>query len=240
MLNAYPYMGMCLIMLLMAAACVLTARRNARLLLLSGLLCAPYGLFSFEYIPLYWDPVVTYHFITSPEDILFSFAAGVIATRLLIFYQDGAYEVTSQTRLIWRRYLLYSAIGVGIGYAIRFGMPGTPVMVSTLAGVVVTGSMLSYKRSRFLAGSLCAGLSFALVYALLVKLSFVIWPHFRIAWEKAEFHSGWLAGVPLFEIYWALGFGMVWPLMAIHCLLDEKAARRIATMGRPGMQQQTN
>src|SRR5690606_28844822 len=91
-----------------------------------------------------------------------------------------------------------------------------------------TGLLLAWKRSRFVAGSLLGMLGFTLVYALLIRLSFLIWPHFANAWRNAEVHSGWLFEVPMFEIYWALGFGLVWPLMAIHCLLDEVAARRIA------------
>ncbi len=227
-LSAYPYLGMCLIMLLLAAAAVLTARRNARLLLFAGLLCIPYGLFSFEYIPKYWNPQLTFHFIASPEDLLFSFAGGILATRMLLLFHDGTYTVTKQRGLVWRRYLTYSALGIAIGYGVRYGFPGTEVMASTLWGVGLTGIILAWKRRTFIAGVLCGGLAFSVVYGLLILLSFRIWPHFRHAWENVEFHSGWLLGVPVFELYWALGFGIVWPLMAIHCLLDEKAARRLA------------
>ena len=227
-LSAYPYLGMCLIMLLLCAVAVLTARRNARLLLLSGVLCIPYGLFSFEYIPQYWDPRVTFHYISSPEDLLFSFCAGILATRMLLFFQPGTYSVTREKGLVWKRYLLYSVIGIAIGYGVRFGVTGTPVMVSTLSGVAVTGLILAFKRSRFVAGSVLGALGFSLLYAVLVRSSFAIWPHFENAWRNAEVHTGWLLGVPLFEIYWALGYGLVWPLLAVHCLLDEEAARRIA------------
>ena len=233
-LASYPYLGMCLIMLLLAVSAVMTARRNARLLLYSGLLCIPYGLFSFEYIPDYWNPRLTYHFIASPEDLLFSFCGGVLATRMLLFFQYGTYRISTERVLIWRRYLLYSAIGIAIGYGVRFGLPGTEVMVSTLVGVVVVGLILSFKRRRFVAAAFCTSLAFMLVYGLLIRLSFLLWPRFSMAWEKAEFHSGWLLGVPLFELLWALGFGFVWPLMAIHCLLDEEAAKRIGSFGRAG------
>lgn len=219
-------------MLLCAALAVYTSGRNARLLLYSGLLCIPYGLFSFEYIPQYWNPRVTFHFIASPEDLLFSLAGGILATRMLLTFQHGSYEVTRDRRLLWRRYLLYSALGIAIGYGVRFGIAGTPVMVSTLCGVVATGALLAWKRQRFIAGALLGGLAFAFVYAVLVRLSFWLWPGFARAWEDVEFHSGWLLGVPLFEIYWALGFGVVWPLFAIHCLLDEESARRIPAFGK--------
>ncbi|MCB1217232.1 hypothetical protein KDL44_07555 [bacterium] len=226
-LNAHPYLGMCLIMLLLAAVSVLTSRRNGRLLLFAGVLCIPYGLFSFEYIPQYWNPRLSFHFITSPEDLLFSFAGGVLATRMLLFFQAGTYTVCTDQALVWRRYIIYSLIGIAIGYGVRFGVPGTPVMISTLAGVAATGILLSWKRRRFIAGSMLGSLGFTLIYALLIRLSFWLWPHFSQAWERAEVHSSWVYGVPLFELCWALGFGLVWPLMAIHCLLDEEAARRI-------------
>jgi hypothetical protein len=226
-LAAYPYLGLSLFMALLAIIAIVTAKRNAKLLLFSGLLCIPYGLFSFEYIPLYWNPNLIGFFIASPEDLIFSFGGGVLATRMLLSFQDGVYTVSSQPRQIWRRYLLYSAIGIGIGYGVRFGFPATPVMVSTMYGVGLCGLILAMKRRRFLAGALCGGVAFCLVYALLIRLSFLVWPHFRNAWVNVKFHSEWFQGVPLYELYWALGFGIVWPLMAIHCLLDEEAAKHI-------------
>lgn len=226
-LAAYPYMGLCLGMALLAIAAILTAKRNAKLLFCAGLLCIPYGLFSFEYIPLYWNPNLTGFFITSPEDLIFSFGGGVLATRMLLAFQDGVYTVSREHRLILRRYFMYSAIGIGIGYGVRFGFPGTPVMVSTMCGVGLIGLILAMKRKRFVAGALCGGVMFCLAYGLLIRLSFIVWPHFRNAWLDVKFHSDWIQGVPRYELYWAIGFGIVWPLMAIHCLLDEEAARKI-------------
>ena len=223
----YPYMGFALGLTVLAGLAIATARRNALLLLFAGLLCIPYGLFSFEFIPKYWNPNLTGWFMTSPEDLIFSFAGGVLATRMLLSFQDGRYVVSRQWRLILRRYFVYSTIGIAIGYGVRYGIPGTPVMVSTICGVGATGLLLAWKRSRFVAAALVGGVAFCLVYGLLVRLSFQLWPGFRHAWQDVEVHSSWLWGVPVFELYWALGFGIVWPLMAIHCLLDEVAAQKI-------------
>ena len=55
-LTNYPYFGTALILLALALPCLLCWRQGRRLLGYAGLLCLPYGLFSFEFIPEYWDP----------------------------------------------------------------------------------------------------------------------------------------------------------------------------------------
>ena len=77
--STYQYLSLALLMCLLAGGCLLLLPLQRRLLLLGGALCLPFALVSYDYIPEYWNPRLTFHYITSPEDMLFSFSSGVTA-----------------------------------------------------------------------------------------------------------------------------------------------------------------
>jgi hypothetical protein len=204
--------------------------QGRRALWLAALLCLPYALLSFEYIPRYWNPRLLGWFgFASIEDLLFSSATGLLGwfaaawplrARLhhAFMEQPDGVPVALDWRSLFRRYLPLSAAGIGLGYAIRYGIPGTPVMTSTLCGMAASGVFLLWRQPRLwpLAGN--GALAFALGYAMLVKLMFTVWPGFMDAWGIAEQPHVWLWGIPLYELLWAAGFGAVWPLTVAWCL----------------------
>jgi hypothetical protein len=232
---AYPYMGLSLLLLLIAAAAWLAwpgspGRRDARwLMLVAGLACGPYGLFSFMYIPKYWMPVLTSWFgPASPEDILFAIATGALgmAFALWPFRQSIRVEFPGW-RTFFLRYFAFAATGIGLGYAILIG---SGWRVETMLGFLISVSaaaLVVFINRPDLRVLILPGIAFPVFYWLMLRLSFVLWPEFSQSWAGAEQQHLWIGRVPAYEVFWACGLGCVWPAMIGWCTglrLDRPAA----------------
>ncbi len=215
--HTYPYLMASL--LLTALACLLLWLRpdQRRAMLLSGLLGTPFGLFSFEFVGHYWHPKVIAFFIASPEDLIFSFAVGVIAWALASWFIRKRLTIGFRARDLWVRYLSLSALGVGVGYAIKWTHP-IGVMNSTLISVAVVGLLLAWLRRDLWPLALHGAAWFASFYGVWMLLSATLWPHFIAQWESEELLGVNPLGLPAYEFIWALAYGLVWPLFAGHIL----------------------
>jgi hypothetical protein len=215
--SEYPYM-MASLLLCAAAGVLLWLRPGQRqAMLLSGLLGTPFGLFSFEFVGHYWKPKVVAFFIASPEDLLFSFAVGVITWSLATAFLRRRLTINVIWPKFWRRYLGYALLGVGLGYAIKWTHP-IGVMNSALVGMAATGIVLAWLRRDLWPLALSGTAWFGGFYLLLMLIGAAIWPGFIAQWKSEELLSVSLFGLPLYELFWALGYGLVWPLFAGHIM----------------------
>lgn len=220
------------------------AQQGLRAHWLAFLLCAPFGLFSFEFIPKYWNPQVVWWFgPASIEDMFFSASTGAIGwfaaawplrARLrhtLLENADGGAR-----QLIWSRVLLRFVIGAAPGtavaYAIGLGIAGTEVMTATLWGIGAGGAVLLWLGRRLWRLAVHGALAFGLGYSLFVKLVFTLWPDFMQAWGIAHQPHVWVWGVPLYEGLWAMAFGAVWPLFVVWCLGSEMRGQGVTARKR--------
>jgi hypothetical protein len=213
----YPYLMASV--LLCALALLIIWRRPAqrRELVLSGLLGTPFGLFSFEFIGHYWRPKVVAFFICSPEDLIFSFAVGVIAWALATWLLRRRLSASYTARSIAMRYFALSLLGVGVGYAIKWTHP-IGVMNATLVSVAAVGLLLAGLRRDLWPLALHGAAWFVSFYFGWLVLSAALWPHFMAQWDGEELLHLRVFGLPTYEFLWALGYGLVWPLFIGHIL----------------------
>jgi hypothetical protein len=232
LLADFPYFGFSVLLLGVAGLCLSwwqlrtlpPLRANARrLLLTAGLGCAPFGLFSFMYIPKYWSPRLTTWFgPASPEDILFAIGTAAIAMCLALWPLAGRWELpATDWRMFFTRYLGFSALGIGFGYGLIYSLlfvAGYQIdtMLACLISIAVSAALVFSRRPDLLRLSL-GGALFAPFYWLALRLSFIIWPEFIHSWDAPEQSFGWIGGVPLYEVAWALGLGCVWPPFIAWC-----------------------
>lgn len=216
-IQAYPYMATSLAMLALALICHALAWRQWRAVLTGGLLMAPYGLFSFEFIPEYWNPrLIAWWGIASPEDLLFSYCTGVITCALAFLPLVHRLEFRFETRTALRRFLGLSALGIGCGYFTDWAVPGVDVMGGALLGACLVGVIMLVLRRDLWLIALCGALGFALFYLIVGLASLGLAPHFLGSWAPTREIAGQLWGMPLSEILWAMGTGLVWPLFIAH------------------------
>ena len=226
----YPYLWTSLVLLAVAAALLAAERRHRRSLWFAGSAGMLFGLFSFEFIPWYWDPAVTMHFIASPEDLLFSFATGTIAWWLALKMTGGKLELELGLAGCIRRGILFALPGVAIAYSLGLTVMNHRPIETTLIGVGVMGLVFAWLKRGFILPICCSALLFGLFYLVLLKLALLAFPDFINAWHPQIQPGYTVFGVPPFELYWALGYGLVFPLYLLLVFRATAAGRE----GLPG------
>jgi len=217
LLSTYPYLGASMMLLTLAALAVLAWPQRRWELLLAGLLCAPFACFSFEFIPQYWQPkVVAYFTVASPEDVLFSFAGGVLGWWAAAWPHRARLTLRLDARTLLKRYLGWGALGVGVGYLLKYSVPNPQVMLSTLAGMATVGVSLMWIKRRLWPLSLSCIVGYGGVYIGVMFAAQALWPQFITQWTPGSQLARDFFGMPLFEVVWAVGFGAVWPLFIGH------------------------
>jgi hypothetical protein len=106
--------------------------------------------------------------------------------------------------------ILYGSIACSVLLYMGFGF-----LWSTLGGLYLLGLMLLYTQRRLWPLALYGTGSFLAFYSVILKLMFSSWPHFLRQWNLPSL-SGFIFGMPVEELIWALGFGFTWPLFMAH------------------------
>jgi hypothetical protein len=226
--TTHQYLSLDLVLLLAAIGALIAVPGQRKLLLLGGLLCLPFAFTSYDFIPEYWNPVLIYHNITSPEDILFSVSSGLLATFCAI--------LPVHWRLAWRgrwftaavRYLGWGLLGwCTAQFVALVWLEPNQVMYATFVGLAVAMIPLALIR-RELAWILAQGAGmFTLLYVGVFLLARLVFPDFAASWTAAAQLPYNLSWLPAFEVLWGLAFGYCWPLFIFH-VLDLKLLEPLA------------
>jgi hypothetical protein len=205
------YLLLCLLLMSTAAILYLALPSLRRLMLVSGLLSAPFALCSYFFVPDYWQPQRLMVFITGLEDLVFSFANGVIVFGLCAWTLPQEASLPESVRPKLSRYIFISLLSVPV--VIGLTRMGMGIMVATiLTGAIVWLICVISCRGRNGFLSLAGGISFAIFYILTLHLVFCCHPEMGSWWTARGLAGLWVWGLPLGEVLWALFFGATWPL----------------------------
>lgn len=186
-------------------------------MLVSGLLSAPFAFYSPLFVPEYWRPERLMVLVTGCEDLVFSFANGVIVFGL------GAGALPPAK--VWIEKLRPRPLRFVIPCLLVFpAMIGLKAVgLGTMAATLICISLvclfcLINQRLKTINLSLVAGAGFGLLYLLVLRLSLSIFPEMNTWWASNGLAGIWGWGVPLGEILWAVMFGATWPLFMVWTL----------------------
>lgn len=209
--STYPYLWWSLSSLTLALLILLRDPHQRRYCLVSGLLSAPYGFASLVYVPEYWNPIrIITFWKTGPEDLIFSFANGVVAWKIAALLTSGRLVSSIDLRHILFGYGVIS--GLGFGLTAACWSLGVGIMASTMIACgPITLVLLVVRRNLWLL-SLAGGVGFSLYYFPTLLLIFRIWPSFLDQWNSRNLWGASLVGIPADEMVWAFVYGLVWPL----------------------------
>jgi hypothetical protein len=211
--------------LALMAACLLgwlfrPAQR--RLILLSGLMLAPFGLLGHVFVPEYWSPQ---HALTllpgvGVEDFLFCFACGGLAWALATWSPTWKVRCRVCANRLVVRYLTAAAMGLALAGGCR--LAGLGIMPAAIAGFGVVGALLALGwRGRWRL-ALAGGLGFAFVYVLCLGMMLAIYPEVLSWWRDGPQGA---EAVVLGEGAWALSFGAAWPVLVAYAA-DARVVRK--------------
>ena len=212
--ETYPYLAASLVWLALALAVILAFPHRRAQALCSGLLAAPFALASVIFVPEYWQPVRIASFLAGPEDVIFSFANGVIVWPAAVWLMRDRIAYRIEPARAVRRYLAFSAGGVIVAAGLYF--VGLGVMPATVAASVLVGAVLLARYRAMWPVTISGGLIFATAYTAMALATMAIWPHFASQWSHDNLTGIALFNLPIEEVAWALSFGAVWPMGMIY------------------------
>ena len=211
--ETYPYLLLCFLEVLLFIACILFSAEHRRPMLLSALLFTPSALSAIILVPCYWKPKLFWDLIVGVEDVIFCYVNGGIVWFGSVYFIKDRLLLPGKFRPLMKHYIKYTLYGTMI-YATLFLM-GLGFLWSTLGGLYILGFILLCMRKRLWPLALWGTGTFLVLYSLILRLIFSTWPHFIHQWNLPSL-SGFIFGLPVEELVWAMGFGFTWPLLMAH------------------------
>jgi len=230
--TGYAYLGFSAMLLVASGtlALVLPGRRHA--LAVAGVLAAPAGVLDIFFIPAYWQPVTMFATPVGPEDLLFSFAVGVISCGLAFGRTAPSQTAGSPLSVSWGRYAAIVA-GYVIWMAVVTRATDIRVMDAAVAGMVMVGGTLIWRTPALLWPGLRGAVLFGGLYVLALLGAFELWPGLASQWSPSAASGARVLSVPSGEIAWALVYGGVYPVL-FASVTDVQLAVETPTPARPG------
>jgi len=231
LLKTYPYLfsNFIILFFICIAARKLLSSYYIRMVLFSGIICTPCFIFIGYFENEYWNPVRLLEFTPGLEDVLISFNVGALVwlANLLfikrhILYKD--IEAFPHKRL--GRIALYSTSSFLIGY-----YTGLSAMSSLILSNIVISILICIKKKQFLPLLFRLFWRFPLLYYMLIRGIYLIWPNAILQWNLNCFWGKPLLGVPAGEIVWSVVFGIYWTLFTGYSFNIEM--KKMAGRGTP-------
>ncbi len=213
--STYPYLLFSLALLAIALGMLALLPRCRARAICSGLMSAPSSLLSFAFVPEYWQPKRLTDTELGAEDLLFSFATGVI---VWVLAEHVAGRRVSFDPPRWRgagRYVVCIALFLAVFLLGWWAGRMRPMDATLLAAAAVAGRLLLPCRGLW-RWALAAGLAFALFYGLALKVALLAVPELSEAWTPGRLWGWSILGMPGEEIVWAAAFGALSPLAVAY------------------------
>lgn len=216
--QAYPYLfsNIASFLIFVVGGRFILQKRHWDAMLLCGALNAP----AFPFLVLledeYWMPVRLGGGILGVEDILCSFMVAAMAWFAVALLFGRRITIPERPKILWPRYRIIAGVSVLIfllSYLV--GLTGMTALVLTCA--LVAGLLILRERGLWPV-ALGGVVGFAVIYLVIVRIYFFIWPDFVLQWNMQAFWGRSVGGIPRGEIVWASVFGAYWPLFMMHVL----------------------
>jgi hypothetical protein len=210
--QAHPYL---LASALMIAQCLVAGRvlltgAQFRAVVLSGLLNAPCFIFMPFLEGTYWAPKRAGGFALGLEDLLVSFAVAVMAWLVVALLLRHRIRLVGRTPGFHRRYAVAGLLSVG--FFLGLCGAGVDAMASLVLTYVAMVLILQTVRKDLWPLALTGLVAFPLLYLVVLRVDYWLWPHFISEWNQGSVWGATLWGFPRGEMLWAIAFGAYWPL----------------------------
>jgi len=212
MFSLQPYLitnVLTLILLFLASKKLLNSKQHT-LVILGGLTNLPCFAFTVLFEGVYWAPIRLGGWSLGIEDAICTYDVGAMAWFAAVLFFPPISRETITFFDGFKRYCIVAGSSGIVFFACYFLK--VDVMTSFLLMCATVGTVF-FIRLRPLRKLALAGLwKLPLVYLIIVKIYFLIWPDFVLQWNLSSFWGQLYFGLPLGEIAWAMGFGFYWPL----------------------------
>lgn len=212
----YPYLWASLLSLFVfVTLSVLLLRKDHRnTVIFSGLVNSTAFVFLIHLEGVYWSPVRLGHRLLGMEDVICSFIVAAMAWFAVALVLGNRIVYTFRAEVWMKRFISLAGASVALFLLLcQIGWSGMTALVVTCLSV---GSTTLWWRRDLWPLALAGTLIFPLLYLLMVKIDFWIWPRFVEQWNAVGPWGRGYWGIPLGEIAWSVVFGLYWPLFTGH------------------------
>ena len=193
----------------MASKKLLSPEQNT-LVILGGLTNLPCFAFTILFTGGYWDLTRVGGWELGIEDALCTYAVGAMAWFVVAFrFQSISREAITFYEFFKRYCIVAGSSGIVF---FTFYFSGIDVMSALVLTFFIIGIAM-FILLRPLRELALAGIwKLPLLYLVVVKIYFLMWPDFVGQWNASVFWGRLFFGLPFGEIAWAISFGFYWPL----------------------------
>ncbi len=180
----------------------------SRLILLSGLLCAPGSITALIHNQTYWNPVRLFGGFFGIEDIMFTFIIGSL-TWLVAAFPLRKRMIMEIHVLSWFKRSVFCGVLFFSGSALIWltGIKGLEnTLISGILALLVL--LVIYRRVWYMA--LFSVLIFVPVYYFIVRIQFLLWPEYLLQWNQTAELGKFFLDLPAGELLFAVLFSSTW------------------------------
>lgn len=177
-------------------------------MLTASLLVTPAAFSEIFFVPKYWLPDTIFNPKLSIEDFIFSFSVGGIIAVIYELFMKG--KVRHQRLCNCYKGEIYQGLILGTGVLVvllAYELFKINFMYAVYIGIVVNIALIAITRPDLLKKVIYSGLLFGLFYFLFFSVFSFLIPGFIKHWNLNNLSGIVLLGVPIEEIFWAIGAG---------------------------------
>jgi hypothetical protein len=200
---------------------VALSRTHRATMFLSGLLATLWAPAGIVIEGEYWQPRRIVGSFAGPEDVLFAFSAGVFTWLLATVLLRRRIAIRLAARTAGRWLITGFLLGTSLFTGFRFS--GLRLMGAISCAMVALGALLVILRPQLWSMPLLGGFVYPVLHLVFSWWFFRQFPHALVQWNLANLSGVMFLGVPVEELEWAFGFGVMWPLLMAH-VLDARLA----------------
>lgn len=180
-----------------------------KLLILGGLMNAVCFPFLVLLENEYWMPNRIGDWKLGIEDALCSYDVAALLLLVIFCGTKISSDIQLRWKIFFRRYLISGfLISVVFLSGLLLGLRGMTSLIVTQACIL---PFLFCLRPGVWSIVIKGILLYPLVYWILVRIYFWVWPEFILEWNLAGPWGEIIFGIPVGEFFWALGFASWWP-----------------------------
>ena len=197
------------VLLTLAARKRLNPQQNS-LVFLSGLTNLPCFPFVMFLQGNYWSPVRLGNRMLGIEDVLCTYAVAAGAWFVVSHRSRSIKPEVSSLYVVIRRLGIVGTASI-LPYLIFYFL-GMDSMLALILTCLIVGIALFIRLPHLRKIALEGLWKFPVLYLVVVKIYFSIWPDFVYQWNVSSPLGRLLWGIPIGEIIWSILFGLYWPL----------------------------
>lgn len=192
--------------------------------LAAGLLSIPGSFLTVLFVPEYWQPIRLFGWLLGIEDVLFSFATGILVWALASWHlPPQTFLLMPGFRAVGRRFLNVWLLGGGLFSMLSLTVE-MALMPRVLLVMLITCLVAGWQQRTLLPVFLKTACVFSLCYIVLLGMSGWVFPEFARQWTWRNLSGITLFSFPVEEFAWAWSFGFSWSMIMAY-LLDVDVER---------------